>query len=75
MATEPELRGHGIGNAVLNALLDHVTARGGGLAWCSARLAAVNFYRRAGFVTRGEPFEEPFIGLHVFMLKEVVESL
>jgi ribosomal protein S18 acetylase RimI-like enzyme len=71
MATEPECRSQGIGAAVLAALLDHVADHGGGVVWCSARAPAVDFYRRAGFLTRGEMFEEPFIGPHVHMLRAV----
>jgi GNAT superfamily N-acetyltransferase len=71
MATEPQLRSRGIGAAVLAAVFDHLAARGGGLLWCHARLAAVEFYRRGGLVTRGEPWDEPEIGPHVVMWREL----
>jgi len=67
MATAEAFRSQGIGRAVLDALLAHVGDRGGGLVWCNARIPAVGFYRRAGFVTRGEPWEEPDIGPHIVM--------
>ncbi|MGH9099330.1 MAG: GNAT family N-acetyltransferase, partial [Acidimicrobiales bacterium] len=34
MATRPDLRGAGIGTAVLGALFDHVATCGGGIVWC-----------------------------------------
>jgi GNAT superfamily N-acetyltransferase len=67
MATAEARRGEGIGAAVLAAVIDHVRANGGGLLWCNARLLAVDFYRRAGLVTRGESWDEPFIGPHIAM--------
>jgi GNAT superfamily N-acetyltransferase len=67
MATAPLWRGKGAGSAVLKAVVAHVAAAGGGLLWCNARLGAVKFYERAGMVTRGEQWEEPFIGPHIAM--------
>ena len=67
MATAPEWRGKGAGSAVLTAVVAHVAEAGGGLLWCNARLGAVGFYERAGMVTRGDQWEEPFIGPHVAM--------
>jgi GNAT superfamily N-acetyltransferase len=67
MATAPEWRGRGAGSAVLAAVLAHVSAAGGGLLWCTARLGAVGFYQRAGMVTMGDQWEEPFIGPHIAM--------
>lgn len=65
MATEPARRGEGHGAAVLAALLAHCRAAGGTLLWANARLPALEFYRRAGFVTSGEPWTDPEIGPHV----------
>lgn len=71
MATADGWRGRGIGARVLAAALDHVAARDGGLVWCNARTPAATFYARAGFVTIGEPWEDPEIGPHVRMWREV----
>ena len=65
MATLADRRDRGLGRAVLDALLDHVAARGGGLVWCNARTAALSLYARAGFIARGEVFDVPGIGPHV----------
>jgi GNAT superfamily N-acetyltransferase len=67
MATAEASRSQGLGRAVLDALLAHVAGNGGGLVWCNARVPAVEFYRRAGFETRGEPWEESHIGPHIVM--------
>lgn len=67
MATTEDRRSQGVGTAVLEAAIDHVRAHGGGLVWCNARVPAVRFYQRAGFVTRGQAWEEPVIGPHVAM--------
>jgi len=71
MATREDVRSLGIGAAVLDRVVRHVADHGGGLLWCNARLAAVPFYRRAGFVTHGETWEEPQIGPHVVMWRIV----
>ena len=71
MATAEGHRSRGVGARVLQAVIDHVSGHGGGLLWCNARLPAVAFYRRAGFETRGEPWDEPHIGPHVAMTRAV----
>jgi predicted GNAT family N-acyltransferase len=67
MATDEARRREGLGAAVLATAVEHVRSQGARLLWCHARVPAVAFYRRAGFVTRGEPWEEPDIGRHVAM--------
>jgi len=71
MATAEGWRSKGVGAAVLAAVIDHLTAEGGRLLWCNARLPAVNFYERAGFARLGEEWDEPFIGPHVVMQLEM----
>src|SRR5438445_4513625 len=71
MTTAEVHRNAGIGTAVMRAVLDHVASRGGGLLWCHARVPAVGFYQRAGFKTRGRPFDEPHIGPHIAMQRRV----
>jgi GNAT superfamily N-acetyltransferase len=67
MATRPDARRRGFGTRVLDTLLRHVTAQGGGLVWCNARVPAQRLYARAGFAPRGEVFEIPGIGPHIQM--------
>jgi YbgC/YbaW family acyl-CoA thioester hydrolase len=58
MAVRRELRGSGVGRAVLEALLDQARRRGDAEVALHAQATAVGFYRRAGFVERGAPFQE-----------------
>ena len=67
MATAEGRRGEGIGTAALTAAVEHVRAQGAALLWCNARTPAIAFYERAGFRTRGEPWDEPMIGPHIAM--------
>ncbi len=67
MATHPDLRGQGLGAAVLVRLLDEAAVRGADVVWCNARVPAMGLYERAGFVVLGEPWEDPVIGPHVRM--------
>jgi predicted GNAT family N-acyltransferase len=71
MATEPDVRGGGFGGALLAACAEHVAGSGGGELWCNARMAAVGFYRRAGFQVVSEEFDVPGIGPHVVMARAV----
>jgi GNAT superfamily N-acetyltransferase len=64
MAAQERRRGEGLGKLVLEALIDHVSAHGGGVLWCNARIKASTFYQRAGFETRGDTFDLPGIGEH-----------
>ena len=54
MAVHPELRGRGIGAAVLAGLLDHARGHGGGRVFLNAREGTAGFYQAAGFAVAGE---------------------
>jgi GNAT superfamily N-acetyltransferase len=71
MATAEDKRRQGIGAAVLAAVLEYVERQGGGRLWCSARTAARSFYERAGFVARGDVWDEANIGRHIMMERQV----
>jgi len=71
MATREDRRRTGIGGRVLSAVIEHVATSGGGLLWCNARLPARALYERAGFVTVGEPWDDPDIGPHIVMWRLV----
>ena len=71
MATDPSYRSRGVGALVLSGLIDHCRGRGGGIVWFNARTPAQVFYERAGFVVRGEPWEDPEIGPHIVMWTEI----
>jgi GNAT superfamily N-acetyltransferase len=69
MATVSELRGHGIGERVLRAAVEHIEAAGGRLVWCNARTPAISFYERAGFAVEGDRWDDAKIGPHVPMCR------
>ena len=58
MAVHQALRGTGVGQQVLGALLDVATQRGDKQAVLHAQRTAEGFYRRLGFQARGQAFEE-----------------
>ena len=70
MAVERPLRGVGWGRMVLDALLEAARARGDRQVVLDAQANAQDFYRRAGFVVRGEPFVEAGIN-HVSMGRDL----
>jgi GNAT superfamily N-acetyltransferase len=73
MATLPELRGRGLGAAVLQSCLLHVASRGATILWCNARTGALGYYLKLGFTTEGEEFEIEGIGPHYVMWRTVVD--
>jgi predicted GNAT family N-acyltransferase len=73
MATAPALRGQGIGAAVVAEAVRQVSARGGRLLWCEARIGAVDFYARHGFAGDGETFLHAETGIeHLRMRRELI---
>lgn len=71
MATDPDHAGQGHGSALLHAGLEELERRGAGLLWCNARIKAVPFYLRNGFVIEGPLFDIPGIGPHHLMHRPV----
>lgn len=67
MATAPEARGIGLGDALLRACLDHAVAQGAPAVWCTARTSAAGFYLKAGFVADGPEFDFEGMGPHLRM--------
>jgi len=68
MAVLRPMRGTQIGRQVLEALMAEARRQGYREVLLHAQLSAENFYLRAGFQRRGEPFEEAGIG-HVEMVR------
>jgi YbgC/YbaW family acyl-CoA thioester hydrolase len=68
MAVMRSMRGTRIGRQVLDALMAEARRQGYREVLLHAQLSAENFYLRAGFQRRGEPFEEAGIG-HVEMVR------
>jgi YbgC/YbaW family acyl-CoA thioester hydrolase len=70
MAVLAGMRSGGLGRSVLEALLDAASARGCREVVLHAQASALPFYRRAGFVERGVPYEEAGIA-HVDMARSL----
>ncbi len=68
MAVQRPMRGTQIGRQVLDALMAEAKQQGYREVLLHAQLSAENFYLRAGFQRRGQPFEEAGIG-HVEMVR------
>ncbi|MGH8325612.1 MAG: GNAT family N-acetyltransferase [Steroidobacteraceae bacterium] len=71
MAASPEVRNMGIGSELLRGLIAHIGAEGGGILWCNARVSARGLYERGGMRTWGEPWEDPQIGPHIVMWRDI----
>lgn len=70
MAVLASWRGRGVGHALLAAVLDVARARGQTRVALSAQTHAVDFYRRAGFETVGDEYDEAGIP-HIAMQKRL----
>ena len=69
MATAPEIRGTGVGGALLSALLLRLKSQSEERVWCNARITASGFYLHYGFDVVGDEFQMPGIGPHYLMNK------
>lgn len=70
MAVLPELRGAGVGRALVQAIELEVNEP----LWCNARTSAVPFYERCGWTTVGEPFDIEPIGPHERMISATPDA-
>jgi len=72
MATDSELRGRGVGRALLlvaeKTIIERSDVR---LLWCNARLDAVVFYEKQGWRSVSEVFEVSTAGPHRKMTKRL----
>lgn len=67
MATDPAVRGMGLGDMLVAAATRHAVSTGFVLVWCSARTPAAGFYRRHGWTVMSGEYEVESIGPHVRM--------
>ncbi len=63
MATDPNMAGHGVGTALLDAGIAHARAIGSTHVWANARVTAIGFYSAYGFTISGPVFVTPATGL------------
>lgn len=71
MATDPEVRGYGIGAKIVEKAIDELKNQGVKLLWCDARLIATGFYEKQNFKIKGQVYQVPKIGPHKLMYKEL----
>lgn len=69
LAVLAEWRGHGVGAAILEALLDRARARGLCEVFLHAQIRALGFYQRYGFVAEGPVYDECGIPHQTMRLK------
>jgi predicted GNAT family N-acyltransferase len=73
MATDRDFQGGGIGRAVLTLVHQYAQEINQPL-WCNARVTAMGFYEKLGWVAEGEEFHVPDVGPHYIMRKATVEN-
>lgn len=56
MAVLPEAQGKGFGKQLLLYVIDYCKQQKIETLWCNARTSAVEFYKKIGFATIGEPY-------------------
>jgi GNAT superfamily N-acetyltransferase len=71
MATAPDVRGAGLGKALVIACEACTRDMGLKLIWCNARTSAVGFYQKLGWQIVSEQFEIPDVGPHFRMWRRV----
>lgn len=71
MATRDDLRGRGVGRALLAWAEAALAAEGIHDLWCNARVEAVGFYERLGWRVVSEPFDIPGVGPHRVMTRAI----
>jgi len=71
MATLQEFQGRGYGNELIQFGLNILKEKQMDYVWCNARIIAVKFYQKCGFLIIGKQFEISKIGEHFVMFKKV----
>ena len=56
LAIDPSLQKTGIGTRILNYITSYAQENGGTQIWCNARVEAIGFYLKIGFIQTGKPF-------------------
>lgn len=72
MAVEEEMRGKGLGAALVRACIEHMARHNGSVLWCNGRTSALKFYQSLNFQTIGEEFEsDNGTGPHYVMWRNI----
>ena len=62
---------HGFGTELLEFTENYIKTKGGNLVWFNARIAALGFYTKSGYLIYGDAFEIAEIGTHYRMFKKL----
>ncbi|MFD1258173.1 GNAT family N-acetyltransferase [Mucilaginibacter terrae] len=57
-AVAQQMQYKGVGNTLLQYIINFATLQGGKRIWCNARLSAIGFYYKAGFSSAGQTFSK-----------------
>jgi GNAT superfamily N-acetyltransferase len=57
-AVEENMQGKGVGKELLSYIQDFAIAEGAKRIWCNARLSAIGFYSKMGYIQTGEQFSK-----------------
>lgn len=71
MATDPAIRGFGVGAKIIRAAEEELRKQNVKLLWCDARLMATGFYEKLNFKIKGQVYQVPKIGPHKLMFKDL----
>jgi GNAT superfamily N-acetyltransferase len=70
LAIDPAVQKTGIGSSLLNYITTYAQENGGTSIWCNARLSAIDFYLKAGFMQTGKLFSKN--GLDYEILQKMI---
>lgn len=71
MAVVEDFQHFGCGKALIEYGETLLRKKNTSVVWCNARVKAVKFYEKCGYITIGVPFEIPKIGIHYVMYKKL----
>lgn len=71
-ATLAAAQGSGYGSSLLRYVISYTAEKGGAQLWCNARLSALVFYERFGFIRSGEVFTKNDIDFVRMELNEII---
>lgn len=72
LAVLPEFQKMGIGNSLLNRVEEFAASEGGTVIWCNARVSAIGFYIKAGYLHTGKLFSKN--GFDYEILEKVIKK-
>ena len=71
MATDSNFQRKGYATDLMKKSFKELKKKDCDMAWCNARLGAVDFYKSVGFKITGDLFDIAEIGPHYYMYKEI----